>query len=590
MMFADQMVSERKHILSIAFEDYFHGPAFRELISCKVWGRLETRFERTCFDVLEQLDAARAKATFFVYPWVARQRPDLVQLVAERGHEVALAGQRGVSFRFLTPASLRKQLRTERDIVEQACGKKILGFRVTDVLLGPRDLWGLDVLAQEGFVYDSSLSPFLRKFAHEPWRRYVHRNTFGDRVLWEVPLVSYNLAGLLIPVAGGNYFRQFPETFVRRALRSVTRNSDLPLVLYFRLWDLDPSQPRIRTGSLWGDFRHYRNSEKIVQTLGRLFEEYRFTSIAGYLNEKQPDVERRPEMSPYPLNILASSINGLNREKERTAISIIIPCYNEKTGIIYLDNSLRELSESLREDYLVEFIIIDDGSRDGTWEIVNDVFGSRADFKLLRHVKNQGVAAAISTGLAHAREIACSIDCDCSYDPNQLIPMLRLMRKDVDLVTASPYHPAGQVKNVPSWRLLLSRSASFLYRIVIGRNLYTFTSCFRVYRCSAAMTVSLRRSGFLGIAEFTSKLLLQGHTVVEHPATLEVRMFGQSKMSVVKTIIGHLDLLSRLAVLRLRGQKKAPSKAPPALDADPTYSLQENIEAKMMCPTPLNNE
>jgi dolichol-phosphate mannosyltransferase len=147
------------------------------------------------------------------------------------------------------------------------------------------------------------------------------------------------------------------------------------------------------------------------------------------------------------------------------------------------------------------------------------------------------------------------MDCDCSYDPSELKPMLHLFEDGVDLVTASPYHPAGSVLNVPHWRLLLSRCSSALYRIVTGRKIYTFTSCVRVYRRSAAVSVPLNNSGFLGIAELLSRLALQNRKIVEHPATLESRLFGQSKMKIVRNILGHLRLLTQLAAVRMKSHR-----------------------------------
>jgi hypothetical protein len=143
------------------------------------------------------------------------------------------------------------------------------------------------------------------------------------------------------------------------------------------------------------------------------------------------------------------------------------------------------------------------------------------------------------------------MDCDCSYDPRELKPMLSMLTDGVDLVTASPYHPKGRVSNVPAWRIGLSRGASLLYRIVTGRKLYTFTSCLRVYRRSAALSTPLENSGFLGIAELAGKFALGGKKIVEHPATLELRLFGRSKMKTVRTICGHLELLADLAWSRL---------------------------------------
>ncbi len=144
------------------------------------------------------------------------------------------------------------------------------------------------------------------------------------------------------------------------------------------------------------------------------------------------------------------------------------------------------------------------------------------------------------------------MDCDCTYDPIEMATMIPMLEPGVDLVTASPYHPKGRVVNVPGWRLTLSRGASLLYRAVVGQGLHTYTSCFRVYRKSAVVDLELTEGGFLGVAELLGLLALRGGRIVEHPATLEVRLFGQSKMKTAKTIQGHLRLLSRFASAKAR--------------------------------------
>jgi hypothetical protein len=118
---------------------------------------------------------------------------------------------------------------------------------------------------------------------------------------------------------------------------------------------------------------------------------------------------------------------------------------------------------------------------------------------------------------------------------------------------ASPYHPEGRVLNVPGWRLFLSKGASALYRRILRQKLHTYTSCFRVYRQSTVSGISLKHGGFLGVAEIVGIMDLTGSRVAEYPATLEVRMLGRSKMKVVRTILGHIRLLSELLRLRLFG-------------------------------------
>jgi len=538
----------KTHILTVALEDYFHGPAFSKVISKKRWGHFETRFEQNCMEVLDRLDQVSANATFFVNSWIARKRPGLLREVIRRGHEIALAGQRGLSFRQMTRDSMRELLRRDRDIIEQQTSLRVLGFRVTDVLLQPRDLWALEELANLGFLYDSSLSPFLWNFRAEPWRRHIHKNKPHSGGIWEVPLSSESIGGLLLPFAGGNYFRQYPEWLIQRLLTAGSRHEKNPLVLYFRLWDFDSQQPRIQTGSLIRNFRHYRNGERMIRMMDDLLGRFQFSGIAKYLN--LPALPAAP--APVPHLEITSVSSQTHISRARTPISVIVPFFNEEEGIPFLANNLASLKNELSSQFDTEFILVDDGSKDQTWNLLEKYFGDNPSAKLIQHPENQGVSAAIMTGLRHAREIACSIDCDCSYDPSELRPMLHLLKPGVDLVTASPYHPSGTVLNVPGWRLLLSKASSALYRCITARPLHTFTACVRVYRRSSAVDIPLRHTGFLGVAELLGKMALANKNIVEHPATLEVRIFGQSKMRVLKTILGHFGLLSELGWMRFQ--------------------------------------
>jgi len=235
----------------------------------------------------------------------------------------------------------------------------------------------------------------------------------------------------------------------------------------------------------------------------------------------------------------------------RTPVSIVIPCYNEELILPYLSNTLASVREQFAQ-YALTFIFVDDHSTDGTWAALEQIFGGQPDCILVRHATNRGVAAGILTGIQRANtDIVCSMDCDCTYDPHELAKMIPLLSDGVDMVTASPYHANGTVRNVPRWRLGLSMTLSRMYRLVLHQQLATYTSCFRVYRRSAMVGMRLQHDGFLGVAEMLGRLDLGGARITEYPATLEVRMLGRSKMKIVRTIAGHVGLLARLAAMRL---------------------------------------
>ncbi len=235
----------RRHVLTVALEDYFQVNAFDRVIRYGQWYRFEARLDGNTRKALDLLARLQTRATFFVTGWVAEHFPAVVRLVADRGHEVASQGYYHRGIGDMTPAEFRADVRRARAAVERASGRRVWGHRVADQWFGPGDLWALPILAEEGFAYDASLGPVWRRFAREPWRRYLHRVECDGRSLWEFPLPTVRVLGRNLPIGGGNYMRQLPHGLVRRAVDRWHRTADAPFVFYFHVWELDPGQPRI---------------------------------------------------------------------------------------------------------------------------------------------------------------------------------------------------------------------------------------------------------------------------------------------------------------------------------------------------------
>ncbi|CAN5802737.1 hypothetical protein BH18ACI4_BH18ACI4_13350 [soil metagenome] len=556
-------VLPKQHLLTVLLEDYFQTGVFDETVQRKQWYRFEQRFEQNTYKALDLLDMFNIKATFFVLGWIADRYPEIVRAVQSRGHEIASRGYYQRNIIQMPASELREDLVRSREALERASGSKILGYRSSQRWFAPDDLWVLPYLAEEGYAYDSSFVITSRAFRAAPHRRFAHRLTFGEKELWEFPLPSYNFLGWLMPIAGGNYFRQFPHPLVKRAIEHWHGAYDAPFIMYFHIWELDTEQPRISAASRLGKIRQYRNLDKMPRFLEEYFKTYSFVGIAKYLGlstvqETIQESGAKPASEVYPRDELhlavqeAQKPTRINTSSGRTPVSIVVPCFNEKLALPYLSNTLKSVISSLEEHYELRFIFVDDGSTDGTWDCLKQHFGMRPECTFLLHKHNRGVAATILDGIRHANtEIVCSIDCDCTYDPHELREMIPQLADGIDMVTASPYHPQGEVRNVPSWRLALSKTSSFLYRQVLRQKLFTYTSCFRVYRRSTVINLHLKEEGFLGVAEMLGKMDLCGSKIVEHPSTLEVRLFGYSKMKILKTIAGHFKLLTRLLALRI---------------------------------------
>jgi dolichol-phosphate mannosyltransferase len=234
-------------------------------------------------------------------------------------------------------------------------------------------------------------------------------------------------------------------------------------------------------------------------------------------------------------------------------ISLIIPCYNEVDGIHQLTERLRLLVPKLATDHEVEIIFVDDGSIDGTAGQIR-LHASGLPYTIVAHEQNRGLGAALRTGFSvcSGDEIV-TMDSDCTYDPMDVIKLLKTLRSGYDVVTGSPYHPQGEVLNVSPWRLFLSKTLSRMYWIILPNPLYTYTSCFRAYKHGILTKLHFKSNGFLAVTEILVSAILQHAKVAEVPAKLQSRRFGTSKLKVVRVVYSHLKYLIRVLFWRVTG-------------------------------------
>lgn len=539
--------SPRSHVLTVSLEEWFHGGALARVVLSKHWDRFESRIDKSVDEALALLDRHGAKATFFVLGVLADRHPALVARIAGAGHEVASRGfwPRGVGG--MTPDEFAEDLDRTAAAIAAAGGGVVRGYRAPR-WVQRQDLWILEVLARRGYVYDASVNPIGFAFAGRSEFHTVRRHDLpvGGSIV-EVPVSTMSVGGFRVAIAGGNWMRQLPYALLSRAVARWDRTRQDPLVFYLTSWELDPEQPQITAASRWSSVRHYRNLGRTRWCLERYLERYRFVSIAGHLGLPPRQELAGAMVPPSRPAVVAVPVAPSAPATAVTAVSIVVPMYNEEESIPYLLRTLATVAQRADGRYRLELVLVDDCSRDATWSVLQQATAGRTDVRLVRHEHNRGVAAAIMTGIrAASSEVVATIDCDCSYDPMDLLQMVPML-EGADLVTASPYHPQGQVLNVPRWRLFLSRTLSWIYRRLLRTELFTWTSCFRVLRRSRASAIELDHGGFLGIAELLVRVLRRGGVVREFPTMLEARLLGVSKMKTLRTIRGHLGLLWRVA-------------------------------------------
>lgn len=229
-------------------------------------------------------------------------------------------------------------------------------------------------------------------------------------------------------------------------------------------------------------------------------------------------------------------------------ISLVIPAFNESEGVEKTAGSVRQVVTFLREKHDVEVVFVNDGSKDDTEALLKAAFADDSGVRVVSHDRNRGLGAAIRTGLSNASgDIIITTDFDGTYSFSTIPQLLaKLLSENVDIVTASPYHPKGKVEGVPRYRLLFSYGASFLYRVLVRWDVYCWTALFRAYKRPVVDNITFESNDFLAGTELLVKAIRAGYTVAEFPTTLHVRTFGQSSIKIARVTRAHLKFQARL--------------------------------------------
>lgn len=228
--------------------------------------------------LLGELERHGAKATFFVVGQIAGHSPQLVKAIHRAGHEVASHGWDHRRVAIMTPAEFAEDIRKSKDALEQVTGEAIVGYRAPTFSIGPRTPWAIDVLAEAGMTYDSSIYPVRHDrygVPHAPRGPFRVRGESNE--LLELPPATWRVGGANVPMGGGGYFRLFPLAFTERAIRQTARDSNPHVAtLYFHPWEFDPSQAQLPLGRVSG-FRTYVGVSRTRRRLSTLLGRHHFT-------------------------------------------------------------------------------------------------------------------------------------------------------------------------------------------------------------------------------------------------------------------------------------------------------------------------
>ena len=253
--------------------------------------------------------------------------------------------------------------------------------------------------------------------------------------------------------------------------------------------------------------------------------------------------------------MLADSPDPLTPDLEgKPLITIILPAYNEAEALPPLLDKVEALRARLPE---VRVLVIDDGSSDGTREVV---LSRAADWlRLVQHPRNMGLSQAIQTGFQEAlaasvsTDVIVTMDADNTHDPAQVEQMVALLSEGYDVVIASRYRPGSEWYGIPPHRQLFSLGVRLLFWVMLPiRGVRDYSCGYRAYRAEVLQRAYQRwgeafitEQGFACMPEILFRLSRLEPPVRfgEVPMVLHYDLKpGATKMPVQKTIFDTLRL------------------------------------------------
>ena len=232
-------------------------------------------------------------------------------------------------------------------------------------------------------------------------------------------------------------------------------------------------------------------------------------------------------------------------------ITVMMPAYNEEQDLPVL---LGRIQRALEGWANYRILIVDDGSRDNTAQIVRDA-AAQMPVELIQHPRNMGLGAAMRTGLnaaSRSSDVVITLDADNSQDPELMKSMVERLGEGFDVVIASRFQPGAQEIGVPAFRILLSHVASAGIRTIVGYpGVRDYTCGFRAYRGETLRNLIdtfgfIRENGFSCMFELLLNLRAIRARISEVPLVLRYDLKeGASKMRILRTMWRYVITLTR---------------------------------------------
>lgn len=239
----------------------------------------------------------------------------------------------------------------------------------------------------------------------------------------------------------------------------------------------------------------------------------------------------------------------------KTFISVVIPCYNEEAIIKVNIELIKDFLVNKSFKYDWEIVIINDGSKDNTATIADELEKQNKNIRVIHHHVNLNLGNALKTGFCNSKgEIIIVLDVDLSYSVENIEKLVdKLIEETADIVIASPYMKGGIVTAVPFNRRIMSKWVNRFMRFASQDKYYTFTGMVRAYRTSFIRNVNLKTRDYEINPEIIYKAMILRARIIEIPAHLdwtEQNKFAGKRTSSIRLLRGFFSGLMSAFIFR----------------------------------------
>ena len=272
-----------KNILTVDVEDWYHICDIEHILPPSLWDQCERRVLKNVEKILTLFDRYRVRATFFVLGYVAEKTPEVVRMIHGEGHEMASHGYGHLQVYKQRKDEFLHDLLRSKTLVEEMIGEKVIGYRAPQwsICKGKRDsFWALDLLVQNGFLYDSSIAPLrVIGIPDAPTTPYLLSTHHGE--IKEFPPLTMRSPWGNLPIGGGWGLRMFPYRTIRRAIDQ-SNHLGHPVLIFCHPSDFDHFTPPIPLPWI-KRLVCYGKIRTMEERLTRLLNDFEFSTVKEVL-------------------------------------------------------------------------------------------------------------------------------------------------------------------------------------------------------------------------------------------------------------------------------------------------------------------